>query len=258
MRVKLQDSNGNPNYFVPFSNGLLRPPHVERIGPALFLFVLFEDLVTVGDGTDGLVQGGKPVSDVYLAETLGLHRRTVAAYRRRLESHEYIRTIRTGSGYIVRVMKSKKWAWRQQLGPKNGQERWLKSRPEMSVSETEMSVSTTERSQKVPSRSDKAVTKRDEADEAAASAERVWNLLGFNGPRGIPAFQEILCFEFTHRNGEPDSEVLERALQKCQSSKISIPRPIFEAKRRLEELEHDLVAIAPKVPTVRDNVPRER
>ena len=258
--MRLLDSNGSLNHIVPISNGLLRPPHVERMGPSLVLFVLFEDLVTIGEGTDGLVKGGKPVADVELADTLGLHRRTVAAYRRRLELHGYIRTVRTGSGYKVRVMKSKKWAWRQRLEYKNRSESCLKSEPEMSVFTTEMSKIETERSKKVPSRSDEAGTKRDEADEGAAAASLgpVWKLLGVNGPLGKPAFQDVLRYEFGHRNGEPDSEVLERVLQQCQSRKIPIPPPIYDAKRRLEAMERASVESCSRMPTVRDIVPMER
>ena len=82
---------------------------MKRIGPAFPLFLLFEDKVTAGEGTDGLVLRGRPVTDEQLAKTLGVHPKTVAAHRIRLEEHGYIKTMRTGRGYIVRVRKSKKW-----------------------------------------------------------------------------------------------------------------------------------------------------
>ena len=81
--MKLADSNGSTNHIVPFSNGALRAPHVDRIGPAFPLFLKLEDMVTAGDGTDGLVWGGRPVTDQSLANELGKHRKTIAAWRRR-------------------------------------------------------------------------------------------------------------------------------------------------------------------------------
>ena len=56
------------NHTVPFSNGALRPPHVKRIGPAFPLFLLLEDKVTNGEGTEGFVLGGRPVTDGELAK----------------------------------------------------------------------------------------------------------------------------------------------------------------------------------------------
>ena len=106
---------GEINHIVPFSNGALRAPHVKRIGPAFPLFLLFEDKVTAGEGTDGLVLRGRPVTDEQLAKALGVHPKTVAAHRIRLEEHGYIKTLRTGRGYIIRVRKSKKWLWLEGL-----------------------------------------------------------------------------------------------------------------------------------------------
>lgn len=112
--MKVPDSNGGTNYIVPFSNGALRTPHVKRIGPAFPLFLLYEDKVTAGDGTDGIVLGGRPVTDEEMAKELGVHCRTVAEHRLRLQRYEYIAAKRTGRGYIIRVLRSKKWLWLQQ------------------------------------------------------------------------------------------------------------------------------------------------
>ncbi len=111
--MKLTDSSGGANHVVPFSNGALRPPHVKRIGPAFPLFLLLEDLVTSGEHTDGIVLGGRPVTDAELGRRLGLHRKSVGEMRRRLSAYGYIAGKRTGRGYILRVRKSKKWAWLQ-------------------------------------------------------------------------------------------------------------------------------------------------
>lgn len=100
---------GEINYIVPFSNGALTPVHVRKIGPAFPLFLLYEDRVTTGKGKAGIVLGGKPVTDEEAAERLGLHPKTAARHRERLERHGYISTKATGRGYSIRVRKSKKW-----------------------------------------------------------------------------------------------------------------------------------------------------
>ncbi len=100
---------GEINYIVPFSNGALTPVHVRKIGPAFPLFLLYEDRVTTGKGKAGIVLGGKPVTDEEAAEKLGLHPKTAARHRERLERHGYISTKTTGRGYSIRVRKSKKW-----------------------------------------------------------------------------------------------------------------------------------------------------
>ena len=111
--MKLNDSLGGANWIVPFSNGALRAPHVKQIGPAFPLFLLYEDWVTTGEGTDGLVRGGRPVTDAEPARQLGVHPQSVREQRLRLEKHHYILATRTGHGYIIRVRKSKKWLWFQ-------------------------------------------------------------------------------------------------------------------------------------------------
>lgn len=103
------------NYIVPVSNGLLRKPHIKKIGSAWSLFLKFEDMVTSGEGTDGFVLGGKVITDALLAGKLGTHEKTVAVNRRRLEEGEYIATRQTGKGYAVTVKKSKKWLLLQSL-----------------------------------------------------------------------------------------------------------------------------------------------
>jgi hypothetical protein len=108
--VKLNGSKpGERNFGIPYSTGLLRPPHVKRFGVTSSLFMAFEDKVTDGEGTDGFVLAGKIVTDASLADQLGVHVKSIAASRRKLERWGYIQTEQSGKGYTVRVRKSKKW-----------------------------------------------------------------------------------------------------------------------------------------------------
>ena len=49
------------------------------------------------------------MTDASLAEQLGVHVKSIAASRRKLERWGYIQTEQSGKGYTVRVRKSKKW-----------------------------------------------------------------------------------------------------------------------------------------------------
>ncbi len=108
--MKLNGSKpGERNFGIPYSTVLLRPPHVKRFGVTSSLFMAFEDKVTGGEGTNGFVLGGKIVTDASLADQLGVHVKSIAASRRKLERWGYIQTEQSGKGYTVRVRKSKKW-----------------------------------------------------------------------------------------------------------------------------------------------------
>jgi hypothetical protein len=101
-------ASSETNITIPVSNGLLSPEHVKRMGCAVWLELLLEDMVTGGRGDDGIVQGGRPVLDHDLETRLGVSRKTIARYRSTL-SNGYIIAARQSYGYSYRVLKSTKW-----------------------------------------------------------------------------------------------------------------------------------------------------
>ncbi len=108
---------GEINYTPPYSTGLFKAPHAKRFGIAVSLFMALEDRVTGGEGTDGFVLGGKPVTDEEFAKSFGVHPKSIAATRRKLERWGYIQTKRVrGGAYTVVVKKSKKWELLKRLG----------------------------------------------------------------------------------------------------------------------------------------------
>ncbi len=115
--MKLNGSQpGEINYAPPYSTGAFRPPHAKRFGVNVTLFMAFEDKVTDGEGTDGFVLGGKPVADEEFAKHFGVHPKSIAATRRKLERWGYIQTKRVkGGAYTVGVKKSKKWVLLKRL-----------------------------------------------------------------------------------------------------------------------------------------------
>ena len=109
--MKLNGSKpGEINYAPPYPTGAFRPPHAKRFGVNVTLFMAFEDKVTDGEGADGFVLGGKAVTDEEFAKHFGVHLKSIAATRRKLERWGYIQTRRAkGGAYTVVVRRSKKW-----------------------------------------------------------------------------------------------------------------------------------------------------
>jgi hypothetical protein len=218
-------------HFVPVPLHFLQQPHVSQVGPALVLRLALENLVTTGDGTDGLVLGGKPVTDKLLGAQLGIHAKTIASWRvNHLEKHGYIVSKRTRYGLIIRVKDSFKWALKS-----------AKHRPPASIEE----------------------------QPAEKSPHPAWSAIGARGPFGARPFQEAVEFYFSNRNGQSLTDTLEQAIQRCQNQKIRIPPELFRLKRAIEKNEGapaqstdtaELVGAttARNMPTVRSIRPTER
>jgi hypothetical protein len=220
-------------HFVPVPRHFLREPHASQVGPALVLRLALENLVTAGDGTDGLVLGGKPVTDKFLGEQAGdVHPKTIASWRKNhLEKFGYIQTKRTRYGLIIRVKDSFKWALKS-----------AKQRPPAPIEE--------QSPEKTP--------------------HPAWAAIGARGPFGVRPFQEVVEFYFTNRNGNSLADTLEQAIQRCQNQKIRIPPQLFTLKRAIEKNEGGApaqsmesaklvgAAAGRNMPSVRDIRPRER
>jgi hypothetical protein len=94
-------------YLLPISNGIIE--HRQKIGSAIWLFMLLIDWTTSEENGVGKVLGGKPVKLRDLMEALHLKERQVSSQLRRLQAESYIRLRRTSYGYSIEVMKSKKF-----------------------------------------------------------------------------------------------------------------------------------------------------
>lgn len=100
---------------IPISNGIFA--HYSRLKDARWLLDLYVDWTTkeipaADGGRDGLVLGGKPISDEDTAVPFGCCARTTRRWRQRLARFGYIGQLRTPMGYVIRVKKSKKWPGR--------------------------------------------------------------------------------------------------------------------------------------------------
>jgi hypothetical protein len=99
-------------YAIPVSNGLLASQHRQKIGSAIWLFLLFIDWTTEEQDGVGHVLGGKPIKVSQLMEALALEERQVRKQLQRLKTGGYIVLSRTPRGYSIDVLKSKKWCFR--------------------------------------------------------------------------------------------------------------------------------------------------
>jgi hypothetical protein len=250
--VKLTDSNGGENHLIPFSNGGLSPTHVGKIGPAVWLFLLLEDLVTAGDGADGLVFGGKPVMDSRLATRLGVHRKTIAVWRRRLTAHGYVSSKPTPAGNVLWVRRSKKWLWLKANANKaQAREVGLKSLPVGAEPLPGGSQMAPKWERKREGKSD--VARRSKDVGAAPALKEAWKVLGVTSPIGNVLFQgEWEAWWAEHgANSKLLSQVAEDFLQHRQRSGQRTPRDFFDAKHRLEEIERAPAIQVSEIPVLK-------
>lgn len=100
----------------PVSTGLIAKQHFEKIGPALWEFLWCIDRITEeieGDGERwGKVLGGRAIKAKDIAETFGMHEKTVKEHISKLAEHGYIRLKRLQHGQAIDVRKSIKWQMR--------------------------------------------------------------------------------------------------------------------------------------------------
>jgi hypothetical protein len=99
-------------YSIPVSNGILE--HREKIGSAIWLFLLLIDWTTSEENGVGIVLRGKPIKLEALMAALGLKERQVSSQLQRLKFGGYIQARRTPYGYSIEVLKSKKFINRDQ------------------------------------------------------------------------------------------------------------------------------------------------
>lgn len=206
--MKFRDSRGSVNYEIPVSNGLLTPEHVKRMGDAIWLELLLEDMVNDGEGDDGIVAGGNAVLDHDLATRLGKSEKTIARYRRALQG-AYILARRASQGHTYRVLKSKKWAVIQ------------RARLDKSVRSPRPLTG-----QKCPIRSDTTGGSYKETTSVLhqAVAGSPWSEIGIP-PCGPPAFQELVLTNFTNPDGHGTAEVMGRCLDDWDLIRGRRPRP---------------------------------
>jgi hypothetical protein len=120
-----QRLNGDkPSYPIYLWNGILEKAHVECIGSAIWLFLWAIDRTTEerpskdGEGYEGWVYGGMPVTLKRIADEIHSSRRSVSRNLERLMQGGYLRLTLAPHGYVIRVQNSCKWPGKQSGKPK--------------------------------------------------------------------------------------------------------------------------------------------
>jgi hypothetical protein len=89
-------------------SGLLTPEHQERIGSAIWLYLLFINMTTKEEGGNGHVLGGKAISYDYVNQYLGICRDTYFRWLKILKDNGYVETDQRKYGNAITVLKSKR------------------------------------------------------------------------------------------------------------------------------------------------------
>jgi hypothetical protein len=239
---------------IPISNGIFE--HYGRLKDARWLLDLFIDWTTkevpgANGRLDGIVLGGKPIRDEDTACAFRgqCSARTTRRWRQRLSRYGYISQKRTPVGYVIRVMKSKKWVRLEAMPSGVIGQKWPDRSAKNGRSEVpdvagqnghDRQFRTTDHGR---SNKDSAVQGRDKAVEEATTAAALLSKEGQNpewktinlAPCGSEQFRkawkEIYGKSLTD---ERDSDVMERCIIACRQSCIDVPRSFYEAKRRVE------------------------
>jgi hypothetical protein len=212
---------------IPLWNGVFE--HYSRIGDALWEFAWCIDRITEEREGVGLVLGGVPVKiPTIVADLKGSRRETVRRHLDDLESENYIRRRRTAYGHVIEVLNSRKFGI------------WRKEKPQSDVSLPlekpihgwQKPIGGWQKPKNRTNKEDAAVTQQDAAEEATAA----WRAIGTD-KLGTPRFRAKWEFLFAHRNGNLVSDAMERCIVACQEARIPIPKPFYDAKRKVEREE---------------------
>lgn len=93
---------------------LIDEKHYQAMGDALWLFAY---LVHRQTKPNGLVLGGKPITDEEIGVETRIPIKTIRRMRSILRDYPYIETIRTPRGLRYRILKPKKFAYKQEQLP---------------------------------------------------------------------------------------------------------------------------------------------
>jgi DNA-binding Lrp family transcriptional regulator len=225
---KYGDRNSYPIYVW---NGILEPKHLKRIGPALALFLWLIDRTTKECNGIGDVLGGKPVKAEEIAKSMGVDERTTRRRMDRLERHDYIDRTLTPRGYTVRVMKSCKFPKRPAVVGQECPTTEDSGRTEMSGLVGQECPTSPDKNVR-PNKSKQLEKSVEEAEKTAAA----WRAIGTD-KLGTSRFRARWEFSFAHRNGNPVSDAMERCIVSCQEARIPVPKPFYDAKRKVEKGE---------------------
>lgn len=215
---------------VPIWNGIFE--HYERIADALWEFEKCIDWITEERDGVGIVLGGKPVTvSEIVAAIKGSKKETVRRHMDALEKENFIRRRRTPYGHVIEVLNSRKFGiWkRPQEKPQND----VSPPIEKPIYGSEKPTGRLEKPKNSINKEDAAV---DSTEDAAVAAAAAWRAIGTD-KLGTPQFRARWEFSYAHRNGNSVADAMERCIVACQEARIPVPKPFYDAKRKVEREE---------------------
>jgi hypothetical protein len=219
---KYRDGDSHP---LPLWSGILE--HCGRIDQALWEFVWLLDKITEERDGNGIVLGGAPVKVGLIAKDLGRHEQTIRRNLDRLEVGKYIERTRTPYGFVIRVKNSYKFhIWKRKEIANSARSDFQRS----TISPPNLHDQTA----KFARNKEDAVV--DATEDAAVKAAAAWRAIGTD-KLGTPRFRAKWEFLFAHRNGNSVADAMERCIVSCQEGGIPVPKPFYDAKRKVEREE---------------------
>jgi hypothetical protein len=215
---------------IPVWNGIL--DHYLKIGPALWVFLVCIDKVTMESDGLGWVLGKSPVKVSEIAAAIpGIGEKTVRSHLARLARHGYIKKTRTPYGFVIGVVNSKKFdIWRAK---ENGQ----KARSDCPKDPLSPAVLPDLTAPLARNKEDKAV---DSTEEAAASRRPpanspFWKLLGLNLEHLPREFVRLCEGLYLAKNGQLLLDFVGVCMDSWQGLGNKIPGPFVRAATALRE-----------------------
>jgi len=209
--------------------------HYKKIGIALWEFLWLIDAITEEQDGIGWVYGKSPLKVGRIAADLGIGASTVRRNLDRLKDGGYIVTQKARYGLIVGVVNSRKIRPRTS-NPVRSYLSEQESRPLESEHSDRSKVSGLSTKSERTGDSiliDNAVRQSSKTAEEATAA---WRAIGTE-KLGTPRFRAKWEFLFAHRNGNAVSDAMERCIVSCQDARIPVPKPFYDAKRKVERKE---------------------
>lgn len=216
---------GRRSYPIPVWNGILE--HREKIGSAIWTFLLLLDRVEIERGGVGLVRGGRPIKIKAIADELHVDERTVrcdldrlsgqgGTHRKRavrsaptLPRHQYIRCRRAPHGLVIDVLNSRKFGiW----GPSSRSAQKCQSRGSDRQQSAERDR---QQSADVSLYTQHKETQQKELRANKTSLSKpettLWEFVGIK-PCGSPEFRASMEFAWSSKNGHSALQVISEEL----------------------------------------------
>lgn len=211
----------------PVWNGIFE--HRDGIACAIWVFLWCIDKVTEEREGIGIVLGGSPVKIASIAADLKMGEHTIRRHCDALEERNYIRRRRTPYGFVIEVLRSRKFGiWSPRGSVKSGQSFARDSVQKRPASASNLAELTGKNGR----------NKEDAAVDAAVAAlprSPLWEEIGVNPKSLAPEFMELCEGLYRTKGNQSPYDFLGICMDAWQSRGNRIPRAFAMAKAALRD-----------------------